>query len=86
MPPEKAARLHLGTFVLQVLQLGLVLTVARLFLIEQTYGFYRLIPIIFGGFIVHTWLPARWRGWFFVLLFPVCAIAMLGMKGSAVVQ
>ena len=79
MPPEKVAPLHPGTFALQVLQLGLVLALARLFLIEQTYGFYRLIPVIFGGFIVHAWLPARWRGWFFVLLFPVCSIAMLGM-------
>src|SRR5687768_17285136 len=79
MPPGRVAPLHPRMFVLQILQLGLVLAVARLFLIEQTYGFYRLIPVIFGGFIVHAWLPARWRGWFFVLLFPVCSIAMLGV-------
>ena len=79
MATEKVAPLHPGTFVLQVVQLGLVLAVARLFLIEQTYGFDRLIPIIFAGFIVHAWLPARWRGWFFVLLFPVCSIALLGL-------
>src|SRR5690606_16825041 len=51
---------------------------AHIFLIEQTYGFGRLIPVIFFGFIAHAWLPVRWRGWFFVLLFPVCAAVLLG--------
>lgn len=71
-------------FVLQVVQLGLVLTVAHIFLIEQTYGFDRLIPAVLIGFIVHAWLPPRWRGWFFVLLFPVCSIALLGPIAGAV--
>jgi D-alanyl-lipoteichoic acid acyltransferase DltB (MBOAT superfamily) len=76
--PEKNIPLHSGAFVLLVVQLGLVLAVGHLFLIEQTYGFDRLIPIIFAGFIVHAWLPAHWRGWFLVLLFPFGAIALLG--------
>ena len=77
-------RLHSGMFTLQVMQLALMLALAHIFLIEQTYGFDRLIPVIFFGFIVHAWLPLRWRGWFFVLLFPVCSIALLGAIPGAV--
>ncbi len=65
-------------FLLLVAQLGLVMLVADQFLIEQTYGFSKLIPIIFFGFIIHTLLPQRWRARFFLLLFPVSAITLLG--------
>ncbi len=81
---NKNSRLHIGMFALQVVQLGLLLTVAHFFLIEQTYGFDRLIPIIVVGFLVHALLPVRWRGWFFLLLFPVASITLLGPVAGAV--
>jgi len=66
-------------FLLLAAQLGLLLLVADRFLIEQTYGFGKLIPVIFFGFIVHAWLPPQWRPQFFLLLFPVATFALLGV-------
>jgi D-alanyl-lipoteichoic acid acyltransferase DltB (MBOAT superfamily) len=65
-------------------QLGLVLAVANIFLIEQNYGFDRLIPVVFLGFVVHALLPLSWRSWFFVLLFPAWSIILLGPTAAAV--
>jgi D-alanyl-lipoteichoic acid acyltransferase DltB (MBOAT superfamily) len=80
---NSADRPQITGFILLVAQLGLVLLVADQFLIEQTYGFGKLIPIIFVGFIIHTLLPLRWRALFFLLLFPVSAIALLGILSGA---
>ena len=67
-------------------QLGLLLLVADQFLIEQTYGFAKLIPIIFVGFVIHALLPQQWRPRFFLLLFPVSTFALLGViAGSALI-
>lgn len=76
----------LGGFVLLAAQLGLLLLIADNFLIEQTYGFGKLIPIIFAGFIIHAWLPRQWRAPFFLLLFPVSAFSLLGtISGAALI-
>jgi D-alanyl-lipoteichoic acid acyltransferase DltB (MBOAT superfamily) len=80
--PERNLRPPARLFIFQVVQLGLVLAVAHLFLIEQTYGFDRLIPVIFVGFVLHAWLPAHWRSWLMLLLFPVSAILLLGPIGG----
>lgn len=84
VPYDKVDRPHLATFVLQAAELGLLLLLAHVFLIEQNYGFSQLIPIIFFGFIVHAWLPLQWRNPFFVLLFPASAFALLGPIAAAV--
>jgi hypothetical protein len=70
---------RLITFLLLGVQLGLLLLVAKVFLIEQTYGFAKLIPVIFVGFVAHACLSRQWRAPFFLLLFPVSAITLLGL-------
>ena len=81
---KEKERIPTGMFMLQVVQLALVLAVAHIFLIEQNYGFDRLIPVILLGFVVHALLPLPSRGWFFVLLFPVWSVMLLGPTAAAV--
>lgn len=76
-------RPQIGGFLLLAAQLGLLLLIADNFLIEQTYGFGKLIPIIFAGFVIHAWLPKQWRAPFFLLLFPISAVSLLGMISGA---
>ncbi len=81
---NSADRHQITGFLLLVAQLGLILLVADQFLIEQTYGFGKILPIIFLGFIVHALLPRQWRALFFLLLFPVSAVVLLGqIAGTA---
>ena len=83
---NSADRPQISGFIWIAVQLGLVLLVADQFLIEQTYGFGKLIPIIFFGFVVHAWLPQQWRASFFLLLFPVSAFSLLGpISGAALI-
>jgi hypothetical protein len=49
-------------------QLALVLAVVRLFDIAGRNHFFAVMCIAAGGFLIHAWLPARWRGPFFCLL------------------
>lgn len=78
VPDSSKSGTNLVLFVVQAAQLLLLLAVAQVFLIEQTYGLTKLLPIVFAGFVVHAWLPAKWRGAFFVALFPISAIVLLG--------
>ena len=78
IPSEYSSR-NLLHFLLLTAQLGLLLYVAEVFLIEQTYGFNKLLPVILLGFVVQFWLPREWRTHFFVFLFPVSAVALLGL-------
>ena len=48
-----------GKFVLVAAQLALVLLAIRLFQVENGFGFQNILPLIFGGFVVHAWLPER---------------------------
>ncbi|GIV57624.1 MAG: hypothetical protein KatS3mg042_0537 [Rhodothermaceae bacterium] len=67
-------------------QLALVLAVAHVYNVEQTYGFTLLLPWILGGFLVHMWLPFRWRLPFFVLLTGSALVWLLGFPhGPAVI-
>ncbi len=76
----------LPRFLMIAVQLGLVFTVAYLFSIEETYGFPRILPLIFAGFVVHAWLPLRHRPAFFLLL-SLASIALIlgGLQSVALV-
>lgn len=50
------------------MQLGLVLLLIRVYQIEASFGFLRLMPLVLGGFVVHAVLPRRWQLPFFVVL------------------
>jgi D-alanyl-lipoteichoic acid acyltransferase DltB (MBOAT superfamily) len=49
-------------------QLGLVLFALYLFRIEESVGFVKILPLIFGGFILHAGMPLSLRRPFFLLI------------------
>ena len=72
---DSATRISIGQFLALAVQLGLVLGVAVLYRIELAQGFGMLAPVIFLGFLAHSWLPMRIRLPFFLLL-TLAAIAL----------
>ena len=53
-------------FLAVTLQLGLLLWIIDLYAIEERSGLSQdLMYLIFGGFVVHAWLPMKWRMPFF---------------------
>ncbi len=71
-------------FLLIALQLGLVLYVIDLFHLEEDHGLNSLLPIIFGGFIIHSWLPKNWRPPFFFLLTLTAILFLFGAKYGSI--
>jgi len=71
-------------FVLVTLQLAAIGAVARVFHIEEALGFVKLLPVIFGGFVIHTWLPRNLKIHFFLLLGMGAACYILGPVGGAI--
>lgn len=70
------------------LQLGVVLLLIRSYRIEQDFGLLQLLPVVFAGFVVHTWAPPRARlplflaislAAFVVILSPLQAMALVGL-------
>lgn len=57
-------------------QLAVLLLLVRLLQIEPASGLLRILPLIFGGFLVHSLLPLRYRHAFFLLL-SFAAIALV---------
>lgn len=70
---------EVGKLVMITAQLALVLTVAHLFRIEENRGFLSLIPLLFGGFVIHALLPRRFRLPFFLVLSLAAFWAVLGV-------
>lgn len=66
-------------FLLLLIQLALVLSVAHLFKIEENFGFLRITYLLFFGFMVHSLLPFRFRLPFFLVL----SIGFLGLLVGA---
>ncbi len=58
---------RVGSVAIVAVQLGLLFLIFKVFDLE-TQGYFRLTPLIFGGFIVHAALPMRFRMPFFLLL------------------
>ena len=57
-----------SSFISTIIQLSLVFAVIWLYNLEQITGFFHLIPIILGGFVIHSFLPARFRPLFFLIV------------------
>ena len=74
---------RLAGFLVVAAQLALVLFLVSRFRIEEGRGFVRVAPLVFGGFVVHAWLPSRYRRPFFLLLSWVAIGMVLGaVNGS----
>ncbi len=65
-----------------VAQLGLVLAVMHRFGFQAGFGFHSLIPLLFGGFVVHGLLPPRFRHAFFALLSIASVLVVLPFPHS----
>ncbi len=63
-------------------QLALVLGLTRVYRVEEVYGFQEIMPVIFVGFLVHAWLPMRWRLPFFSLISFAALGVLLGFLQS----
>lgn len=76
----QAGALRPSALILVGAQLGLLLLVMRVFRIEESFGLLHLIPLIFGGFLVHALIPLRYRQPFFLGLSLVAIAMVLGVK------
>lgn len=64
-------------------QLAVLLLVMQGLRIESPAFYDQVVPLAFGGAVVHHFLPAAWRGWFFVLLSLAAFAIVFGVAGSA---
>jgi hypothetical protein len=64
-------------------ELALVLVAVRLFKIEEQRSFFVLMCLAAGGFVVHAWLPTRFRLAFFCLLSLAAVVLLLGWTDGA---
>jgi D-alanyl-lipoteichoic acid acyltransferase DltB (MBOAT superfamily) len=71
---------NLGPFVLVLLELALILLTVYLFKIEPNLPFLAVLCLAAGGFLVHAWLPPRFRLAFFCLLSLASAVLLFGWQ------
>lgn len=69
---------RLRSFALICLQLALIVLIVHLFEIETRKRFVAVLGLAAGGFVVHAWLPRRFRPGFFVLLSLAGILFVLG--------
>ena len=64
------------------IQLAIVLGILRLFQLEADTGLSKVFPLLFGGFMIHAWLPMAYRLPFFVgLSFAAVFVLFGGISG-----
>lgn len=63
-----AARPRPAAFAASATQLALLLLTIRALALEQSFGLVAITPLVFPGFCVHAWLPARLKPPFFLAL------------------
>ena len=73
---------RLGAFGLLTLQLALIVFVVQSFEIEKHEHFFAVICFAAGGFLVHWWLPVRFRLVFFNLLSLLTIVFVLGWPNA----
>jgi D-alanyl-lipoteichoic acid acyltransferase DltB (MBOAT superfamily) len=73
-------RVRMAKFAGLVLQLALLLLVARQFELENQALYAHVLPLVFYGFLIHYFLPLTYRLPFFILL---SLVAFLGILGFA---
>jgi hypothetical protein len=81
--PSIPAPRRLAAFTLVGLELVLILLVVHRFIIEEAKHFFPILCLAAGGFVIHAWLPRRWRAAFFVLLSLVSILLVLGWPNGA---
>lgn len=81
--PPASFRDRLRSFAAVGLQLALILLVVHRFDVGAQLHFFPVLCIAVGGFVVHAWLPARFRAWFFCLLSLGGLLFFLGWPNGA---
>jgi D-alanyl-lipoteichoic acid acyltransferase DltB (MBOAT superfamily) len=81
-PQASPGRIGIAKFAFILAQLALLAVIIRQFQIESP-AFVRLAMLTFAGFVVHAWLPFRWRLGFFVILSLGGIAAVLGLREGA---
>ncbi len=71
-----------GKIVLVGVQLGLLILIIRLFNL-QSAAFFDVSLLVLGGFLIHSFLPMRFRLGFFLLLSLASIVLVLGVTGGA---
>ncbi len=74
---------NLVQFAAVTLQLGLALLAINLFKIEENSGLLELTPLLFGGFVIHAWLPLKLRMPFFFALTVAGMVVIFGWANAA---
>src|SRR5947209_10222341 len=74
---------RLRAFALTALQLALVLVIVYRFAIAAPNHFFPVLCVAAGGFLVHAWLPPRFRAAFFALLSLGGILFFLGWPNGA---
>lgn len=75
-------RVTLGKFAGLVLQLGLLVLVARQFELENQALYGSILPLVFYGFLIHYFLPLSYRLTFFLLLSLAAFLGILGFQNG----
>lgn len=83
VPKHDAARPDPGAFAASAAQLALLLVTIRALALEQSFGLVAITPLVFVGFCVHAWLPARLKLPFFLALSLAAFVLVLGPAPGA---
>lgn len=71
-----------GKFLSVALQLGLLVFLARQFQLENQAFYEKIMPLAFGGFLIHYFMPQRYRPAFFLMLSFAGIYAAFGFPNS----
>jgi D-alanyl-lipoteichoic acid acyltransferase DltB (MBOAT superfamily) len=75
-------KIDLAAFVAISGVLALLFLLLYVYRIEALRGFARLLPLLFGGFLVHAWLPRRARAPFFLALSVGAIVLVIGVPAA----
>lgn len=77
MNRSENASVNPQSFVKLLAQLLLIGAVIWVYRVEHLFGFYKIMPVILGGFVVHSFLPLKYRPAFLFLLSVIGMIVLL---------
>jgi hypothetical protein len=69
-------------FLVIAAQLAVLIVLFNVFQIEPSSGLLRVLPLVFAGFLVHAFLPLRYRQQFFLLLSVAAFAVVLGPRAA----
>jgi hypothetical protein len=76
-------RLQISQFLSVAVQLSLLVLVISQFQLENQAFYSNIMPLVFYGFLIHYFLPSRYRLSFFLLLSLAALIGIFGLVNSA---